>query len=336
MHGSGSPRVRIVWVALGVAVTLAGCSSGSTPAASLSVASDLPVAPTGSTDPGAPAVDSGQPTPTSDLSSETGPTDATHAAPSTRRTTKKPSTTVTRTVRVTSGSTTTAGTKATTSTKAPTAAVKTLVAAESAATGKATSVHVVGHVVVGGETYGVDLHLGADGDGTLIYAGGTLGIRRVGTDLYLSADAAFFTAHKHPELAAVYPEGTWMPIDPADPAYANILPLTKVSTWSALALSAPATTSAPGTPVDGKATVALKGGTGAKANTLLLPATGAALPMLTASADKIDQVEFMEWNAAVPAPTRPTALKEEPEDAVVDVPSFPEDTAVAFSKLWKS
>ena len=209
------------------------------------------------------------------------------------------------------------------------------VAAAAAAAKGASFAHVVGKVVSKNLTYGVDLYLGPNGEGTLSYDKGTLSIRRIGTDLYLNADDAFFAGHGHPELAPTY-NGRWMQIVPADPAYANILPLTHLSTWATLVGKAPAGTVATGASYNGVAATAISGGTGTKANTLFVPATGTALPLGATSADKVDTLAFSLWNNT-PLPVQvPTALIDEPADAVVDVPSFPEDTAVAFSALWKA
>jgi hypothetical protein len=212
--------------------------------------------------------------------------------------------------------------------------LRAIVATEKSAAASAKSVHVVGTVISGGRRYGVDLTVGGDGEGVLSYDRGTIAVRRVGSDLYLSADDAFFAAHQHPELAATY-HGAWMPIVPDDPAYATILPLTRVSTWARLLASAPAARARAGTAVGGVATIAVSGGTGARANVLHVAAAAPHLPLLTVSADRKDQIRFSAWNATTGSVQRPTSLRDEPDDAVVDVPSFPEETARAFSALWR-
>lgn len=318
---------------------LAGCSSGSQPEVSLVAPSGSPTAASSA----APTADAAQPTdPTASAPADGTPTPRHHAA-----TAGRVKVTVTRTVRAaTAAGATPAGTAPATA-AAPTATpshtsaipdVATVVRSETDAVQGVTSLHVVGTVTTKGETFGVDMRLGTDGEGTLSFgAKGTIGVRRVGDALFLQADDAFFTAHGHPELSAPF-RGKWMPIRAADSAYPNIVPLTKLANWEKLVESAPATADAAGTPVGGRPTIAVTGGTGAKANTLLLSSTAPTLPLLTQSADKLDQIQFEDWNAPVGAAQTPalTDQKHEPADELVDVPAFAEETAAAFSKLWHS
>jgi len=328
-HGWGRATAWLAVVAVAPAV-LTACGGEDPQTQSLSVASQAPAA-----------------SPTGPTASEASPTDTAPADPATDPPTASP----TRTRPVTTAPRTTsrgpASGKATVtrtvpgkaSTTAPAAggtaaaaAAKVLTSARTAM-GTATSAHFTGTVVSGGTSYGIDLTVGTDAEGVMRYPGGTIAVRRVGTNLYLQPDDAFFTAHKHPELAAVY-QGLWMPIDPADPAYATIMPLTRLATWTTVLGSAPAARTGAGTAVDGVPTVAVSGGTGTKANTLLVPASGPALPLLAQSADKVDQIRALDWNKA-PAPVAtPTGTKDEPDDALVDVPSFAEATAEAFGTLW--
>jgi hypothetical protein len=314
-----------------MALVLAACGASEPKEQSLTVATEA--ASPSATGPGA-----SEAAPASGLADSTGAPPMSSATPtaSKHRVTPKAKparVTVTKTIRV-SGTAATAkpGPKPT---PAPALRydVPTVMAAERAAIAQATTVRVVGTVVNGGKKFGVDLQVGTDGGGVLSYDQGTINVRRVGSDLYLAPDDAFFTAHKHPELAAAY-RGTWMPIVPADPAYANIIPLTRIATWTKLIASAPAVKAAAGTAVDGVATVAVAGGAGATANTLYIAAAAPAFPLLTVSGTMAGQIRFSAWNAAVAPGQRPAALKDEPADAIVDVPSFAEDSATAFSVLW--
>ena len=328
-HGWGRAGA---WLALVVApAVLAACGGSEPQTQSLSVASQAPAAsPTGPT-----ASEEASPTDTTPAQAPTdtptsSPTRSRPVTTAPRTTSRAPGTgraTVTRTVPG-KASTTAPAAGAT----AAAAAAKVLTSARTAM-GTATSAHFTGTVVSGGTSYGIDLTVGTDAEGVMRYPGGTIAVRRVGTNLYLQPDDAFFTAHKHPELAAAY-QGLWMPIDPADPAYATIMPLTRLATWTKLLGSAPAARTGAGTAVDGVPTVAVSGGTGAKANTLLVPASGPALPVLTQSADRVDQVRAQDWNKTVAPVATPTGTKDEPDDALVDVPSFAEETAEAFGALW--
>jgi hypothetical protein len=312
----------VALVTLG-ALTVAGCGSGASAVSGAQEPIVLPsiVSPSNTTETTAPEPSTAPPTATPTARVTVRVTVTPHPV-TTKQTTKKAATTTTK------------ATPKVTPTPTAQASAAKLVAGAAAAAKGASFAHVVGTVVSGNLKYGVDLYLGPDGEGTLSYDKGSISVRRIGTALYLNADDAFFAGHGHPELAPTY-NGKWMHIVPADPAYANILPLTYLSTWASLVGKAPAGTVAPAT-FNGVAATAITGGTGAKANTLFVPAAGAALPLGAGSADKVDSLAFSLWNNA-PLPVQvPTALIDEPADAVVDVPAFPEDTAVAFSALWKA
>jgi len=319
-----------------VALGLAGCASSTPQSQPLTVqpqaTEESPTGPAAASDSAADApspTDSSAADPNAQdpnaLDSGTSPT-AQAVRPAARAKSVK-HVVVTKTVR--------AGAPATSGSGAATAAVdvKTVVAAESTALKAASSVHVVGTVTVAGEKFEVDMNVGADGDGVLNSPDGRIQVRRVGADLFLAVDDAFFTINKHPELAAAY-QGKWMPIDPGDPAYANILPITQLATWTKLMAGAPVTAAAKGTAVGGTPTTALTGGTGAKSTTVLVAASGPALPLVARSGDKVDELTFTGWGSALPAVTAPTELKDEPDDTLVDVPSFAEESTKAFAKLW--
>jgi hypothetical protein len=253
------------------------------------------------------------------------------ATPSTRKTTTTRTTTTTK--RTTSSSTT----RPTTPTPTPSVSVTLptvtqLLAAEASAASSATSTHVVGSVVTSAGSFGVDLRIGGNADGTLTYAKGTVSIRRVGSELYIMGSSAFFTGNGHPELVATH-ANKWMHILASDPAYDNIVPITYVSNWVNMVHAAPATAVKAAT-VGTTTMLALTGGSGAKANTVYLPLTGTARPSSVTSADGVDKLTFSQWNAAAPSVSTPTALVVEPDDAVMDVPTFPEATAIAFSGIW--
>jgi len=335
------PRQRSLCVAGASAVVLAlalgGCASNQPEAESLTVEagapSDSPTGPAASsdaaTDPATADPLAAGDTPPADVPPTSTPT---HRA--VVKVTAKPRPRVTVTATVRAGTPAPGGSGTASPSASPAVDLKAVLAAQSSALGSVTSVHVVGTVVSGGEKYGVDLQMGADGgEGVLTFAKGSLGVRRVGTKLFLNADDAFFTAHKHPELIAQY-KGLWMPIDPGDPAYATILPLTQVAKWAKLATGAPATAAKAGTPVGGQATVAITGGSGGKASTLFVAAKAPVLPLLAVSADNADRLEFQDWNGTAPKVTAPTGLKDEPADEIVDVPAFAEESAAAFAKLW--
>jgi len=207
------------------------------------------------------------------------------------------------------------------------------IAAEKAALAHASSVRVVGRVVTRSGTFGVDLRVGANSIGTLRYAAGTVAIRRIGTALYLNADDAFYTGHGHPELLAEY-HNRWMQIPADDPIYATVIPLTRLATWTTLPAAA-AKVLHRGALVAGVPAVTVTGGTGPKASVLYLSAKAPILPLAAVSADKVDALAFLGWNVSDPAMSTPTGLVNEPDDTVLDVPTYPEATAQAFSVLWK-
>jgi hypothetical protein len=191
---------------------------------------------------------------------------------------------------------------------------------------------VVGTVVTAGGSFGVDLRLGGNAEGTFTYSQGTISVRRVGSELYIMGSATFFSGHGHPELVATH-ANKWMHIPAADPAYDNIVPVTYVSSWVTMVHSAPATAVKAAT-VGSTTMLALTGGSGGKANTVYLPVTGPARPSSVTSADGVDKLTFSQWNAGGPSVSAPTDLVVEPDDAVLDVPTFPEASAVAFSAIW--
>jgi hypothetical protein len=313
--------LRTTVAAVGV-LALVGCGSGGGGAAmSLSVAP--PTSPDGMPSSSAPAPDTADPTvaTAAPRSSVTPKVRATARASVTGR-----PRTVTPTPRTTRSATATP-------TAAGTLDMTTTLAAQTTAIRDATSVHLAAAVASAGQRFGVDLNDGTDSDGTLTYSEGSIAIRRVGQELYLSPDDAFFTGHGHPELVAAY-HGKWMHIVVADPAYAQIIPLTYLSSWTKLVEGAPATSVKPGGTVDGVATYAISGGTGPKGNTLYVAATGHTLPVATVSTDKVDTITFSNWNTAPQSAQTPGALIDEPGDAIIDVPTFPQATTQAFSTLW--
>lgn len=252
---------------------------------------------------------------------------ATATPSSTRRTTTTRTTTTTK--RTT--------TKPTTPTPTPSVSVTLptvaqLLAAEGSAASSAVSTHVVGSVVTSAGSFGVDMRIGGNADGTLTYAKGTIGIRRVGSELYIMGSSTFYSGNGHPELVATH-ANKWMHIVAADPAYDNIVPITYVTNWANMVHAAPAT-AVKAVTVGTTTMFALTGGSGAKANTVYLPLTGTARPSSVTSADGVDKLTFSQWNAAAPTVSAPTALVDEPEDAVMDVPTYPEATAIAFSAIW--
>jgi hypothetical protein len=215
-------------------------------------------------------------------------------------------------------------------------APKTIRARAATAMKTATSVHVTGTVVVRKVSYRVDLRVGADADGVLGYARGSMAIRRLGTRLFLSPDDAYYLAHSHPELVTTL-HGRWVEIFPDDPDYAQIMPLTRTATWTRLLAGVPATARRAGGTVGGVPTVAISGGKGAKATTTYVATAGAALPAYTRTADRLDHVAFVHWNRAVLVEAVPaTLVQPEPPDGVVDIPADAVDTAGAFGAFWKA
>lgn len=218
-------------------------------------------------------------------------------------------------------------------TKVPGPTLAQAVTAEKAALKKATSVHVIGRAVTKAGAFGIDLRVGTNAIGVLTYSAGTVAIRRIGTGLYLNADDAFFTGHGHPELIAGY-HNKWMLIPSDDAIYATVIPLTRLATWTAVVAAAPTTVLHRGSSVGGVPSLTLTGGKGPKASVLYVTAKAPHLPLAAVSADKIDHLAFLGWNRDDPAMSVPTGLVDEPDDTVLDVPTYPEATAKAFSALW--
>jgi hypothetical protein len=197
------------------------------------------------------------------------------------------------------------------------------------------TLHVVGTVVKGGVTYGIDLRVGPDANGTLSWAGGgSMTVRRVGPRLWLRPDDAYYVAHKHPELVAQR-HATWVEIVPADPDYKDIFTLTRLDTWTKLVGAVPVSGRKPGATFAGTPTVALTGKTGPKGPVLYVAAKGPSFPLYVASVDKKDHLALQQWSVpfTVAEPTPAHVLPELP-DAVVDVPADPVDSAAAFATIW--
>ncbi len=273
-----------------------------------------------------------QPSPTAPDPTSAPTTTPDPTASATKKATSTRTTTTTRRTSTTSRTSPRASLTPTPSVSVVLPTVAALLAAEATAASSATSARVVGTVVTAGGSFGIDLRLGGNAEGTFTYSQGTISVRRVGSELYIMGSATFFSGHGHPELVATH-ANKWMHIVAADPAYDNIVPVTYVSSWVNMVHSAPATAVKAAT-VGSTTMLALTGGSGGKANTVYLPVTGPARPSSVTSADGVDKLTFSQWNAGGPSVSAPTDLVDEPDDAVLDVPTFPEATAVAFSAIW--
>jgi len=331
IRASRGRLVRSAVAGAAAVLALAACGGGSSP-------KDLPLNGVVASETPSPSV-SDQPTPTdgasaSPAASSTGELPAYTPTPTTATSTARAVTrTTTRTTSVRAATTSTRRPTATT-TAASASALPAVLAAERTAVTGATSVKVAGTVVAGGKKYTVAGSTGTNAELVIGFDAGTLTVRRVGSNVYLQADDAFWVGHGHPELVATYHD-LWMPIDPADPAYATIAKITYVKHWGGLATSAPSAKVAAGPAVGGTPTIAISGGSGATAGTRYVASSGKAYPLKSASADSTDTLTWA-WNAGSPPVTAPATdqQKDEPADDVIDVPEFAEDAVTAWSSLW--
>jgi hypothetical protein len=197
------------------------------------------------------------------------------------------------------------------------------------------SLRVTGTVVHAGTSFGIDLSVGPDANGTLSWAGGgSMTVRRVGPRLWLRADDAYYVAHKHPELIPQR-HATWIEIVPADPAYKDIFPLTRLDTWTKRVGGVAVRGRKAGATFGGVPTVALTGRPGPKGVVLYVAAKGPSFPIYVSSVDRVDHLALRQWNVpfTVAAPTPAHVLPEIP-DAVLDVPDDPVASGEAFGVLW--
>jgi hypothetical protein len=95
-----------------------------------------------------------------------------------------------------------------------------------AAAGSADALRLSGNVVTSGRTYKLDMRLKSDGgSGSVTAEGDTFQLLRIGEELYLKADAGFWTQEdgkgdgSDPDAAADKLDGKYVKVPSGDPAY---------------------------------------------------------------------------------------------------------------------
>ncbi|MFB6439139.1 hypothetical protein ACFCVY_20520 [Streptomyces sp. NPDC056411] len=187
-----------------------------------------------------------------------------------------------------------------------------------AAAQRADTVHLSGNVVSQGRTFRLDMSLAKNGaKGELTTKAAAFQLLRVGDDLYLKADAAFWAGEKrggsggNGPSAAQKLDGKYVKVPAADPVYKRFSGFTDKDTLlaSLLGLHGKLTVGDRGD-VDGTRTVRLTAGAGS-GGTLDVSLEGTPYPLRMKRAGGAGVVTLAEWGRGVD-------LKAPAKDQVVD------------------
>ncbi|WP_431313451.1 hypothetical protein [Streptomyces lydicus] len=186
-----------------------------------------------------------------------------------------------------------------------------------AAAQRADTVHLSGNVVSQGRTYKLDMSLAKDGaKGELTTKAAAFQLLRVGEELYLKADAAFWAGEKSgrsgaPDQAANKLGGKYVKVPAKDPVYKRFSGFTDKDTLLAglLGLHGKLTAGARDD-LDGVRTIRLTAAAGS-GGTLDVSLEGTPYPLRLRRAGGAGVVRFADWGKSVD-------LKAPPKDQVVD------------------
>ncbi|NBE54353.1 hypothetical protein [Streptomyces boluensis] len=161
----------------------------------------------------------------------------------------------------------------------------------------AGSVRLSGSVVSKGAAYKLDMRLTDNGgSGEVRSKNGTFELLRVGNELYLKADAGFWSTD---EPAADKLDGKYVKVPPGDPAYKQFSGFTDKDLLldGLLTLHGKLSVGARGT-ADGKRTIKVSGDKGA-GGSLDVSLEGTAYPLLLARAGGAGQIRLTDWDKDV-------------------------------------
>ncbi|MET8832261.1 hypothetical protein ABZX40_06715 [Streptomyces sp. NPDC004610] len=188
---------------------------------------------------------------------------------------------------------------------------KTRLAADGAA-----AVRLAGSVTAGGKTYKLDMRLKKDGGtGSVTAEGATFQLLRIGEELYLMADAGFWTGGGEGEesdtAAAEKLNGKYVKVPEGDPSYEKFTGFTDKAILLDGLLTLHGTLSTDGRHEQaGLRTIRITGDKGA-GGTLDVSLEGTAYPLLLSRAGGAGTLVFSDWGKDFP-------LEEPAEDETVD------------------
>ncbi|MET9148945.1 MULTISPECIES: hypothetical protein [unclassified Streptomyces] len=182
-----------------------------------------------------------------------------------------------------------------------------------AAATSAGAVHLAGDVVSNGRTYRLDMRLKSDGGtGSVTSQGVTFGLLRVGAQLYLKADAQFWSnadddgkggkggTHGTNGGAAGKLDGKYVKVPQRDPAYKRFSGFTDKGVLLDSLLTLHGTLAADGHhEQSGVRTIRITGGDGS-GGTLDVSLEGAPYPLRLARAGDAGTLTFTEWGKDFP------------------------------------
>ncbi|MBM9507700.1 hypothetical protein [Actinacidiphila acididurans] len=172
----------------------------------------------------------------------------------------------------------------------------TIEAQAKAAADTATAVRLSGTVASGGSTYRLDMRLRADGGvGEVTTKGATFQLLRVGSALYLKANADFYgvSGSKDAQAAAAELNGKYVKVPPGDPAYAQFSGFTdKKVLLSGLFVLSGSLTRGDHRQVAGTKTIALNGSAGGSLDVSL---KGAPYPLRYQRAGGAGTLTLSDW-----------------------------------------
>jgi hypothetical protein len=179
----------------------------------------------------------------------------------------------------------------------------------------APSVHLTGNVTSGGQQLMLDLSSsGKDGGrGTISQSGQTIEVLRIGSTVYIKADADFWRAQTGNANAAQLLQGKYLKAPVSDPKMASIAELTQIDKYVSGLLSPTGTlTKGQQKTIRGTEAIAVvisgKGG-----GTLYVATNGQPYPLQITSSDPTEPgtIDFVEYG-------QPVALTPPPAEQVID------------------
>ncbi|WP_255308013.1 hypothetical protein [Streptomyces marincola] len=185
------------------------------------------------------------------------------------------------------------------------------------AAAEAPTVRLSGTVLVGDSSFRLDVRLGDAGAvGEVSVEGVTFEVLRVGEDLYIKADAAFWESEAIPEELESDPAeklgGKYVRVAPDDPAYAEVSGFTDKDTLldGLLTLDGERATSEEHGEIDGMETLRVEGNAGA-GGALEVALFGTPYPLWIERGGDAGELSMNDWGEEF-------SLNPPPEDEVVD------------------
>ncbi|WP_253194658.1 hypothetical protein [Streptomyces sp. MP131-18] len=185
------------------------------------------------------------------------------------------------------------------------------------AAAEAATVRLSGTVITGDSSYRIDVRLGNDGGVGEVSAGGaTFEVLRVGEDLYIKADAAFWESGGIPEELESDPaeklDGQYVRVAPEDPAYAELSGFTDKNTLldGLLTLEGDRAVDEEHGEIDGVETVRVEGDGGA-GGAMEVSLVGTPYPLRIERGGEAGELTMDDWGEEF-------SLNAPPEDDVVD------------------